>query len=78
MLEYSSRRFQEKFHFASVEPVPDSQKTANRDDRSQRLEIIRIPVLAPTLDRGLREDRSLCPIRAIKINRDKKDNLMGS
>ena len=34
-----------------------------------------IPALAPTLDKSLKEDRSLCPVRALRYYLDKTQNL---
>ena len=34
-----------------------------------------IPVLAPTLDRSLKEDRTLCPVRALRYYLDKTKDL---
>ena len=34
-----------------------------------------IPALAPTLDRSLKEDRSLCPVRALRYYLDKTQDL---
>ena len=34
-----------------------------------------IPALAPTLDKSLKEDRSLCPVRALRYDLDKTQDL---
>ena len=34
-----------------------------------------IPALAPTLDKSLKEDRSLCPVRALRCYLDKTQDL---
>ena len=34
-----------------------------------------IPALAPTLDKSLKEDRSLCPVRALRYYLDKTQDL---
>ena len=71
-LEYMSLKFQEKYLYATIEPVQDFKaKTANKDSRSQRMEYIKIPALSPSLERGLTEDKSLCPVRALKVYRSR-------
>jgi len=67
-LEFNSLRFQENYRFVLVEPVPEFKaKTANKDTKSQWVEVIKIPTLTPALSPDRREDKSLCPVRAIKV-----------
>ena len=37
--------------------------------------LVVIPALAPTLDKSLKEDRSLCPVRALSYYLDKTQDL---
>ena len=37
--------------------------------------LVVIPALAPTLDKSLKEDRSLCPVRALRYYLDKTQDL---
>jgi len=75
-LEYNSLKFQENFRYVLVEPVPEFKaKTANKDARSQRLEIFKIPALTPILSPDMREDKSLCPVRAIKVYRARSEEF---
>jgi len=75
-LEFNSLKFQENYRYVLVEPVPEFKaKTANKDARSQRLEIIKIPALTPTLSPDMREDKSLCPVRAIKVYRARSEEF---
>jgi len=49
-LEFNSLRFQENYGYVLVEPVPEFKaKTTNKDAKSQRVEVIKIPTLTPTL-----------------------------
>ena len=49
---YPSPSFLSKNHLAKEGP--------------ERVAVVIIPALAPTLDKSLKEDRSLCPVRALR------------
>jgi len=50
-IEANSLRFQEKYRYAVMEPVPEFKaKTANKNAKSQRLEIIKVQALGPYVD----------------------------
>jgi len=73
-LEFSSLKFQENFKSAVMEPVPEFKaKTANRNAKSQRLEVLKIPALAQFVGSDLSDDRKLCPVRALKIYRSRSE-----
>ena len=75
-LSYNSLKFQEKYLWVEVEPIPEFKaKTANRDGKSQRDEILKIPALAPVVGHDLPQDRSLCPVRALKIYRARTEDI---
>ena len=77
-ISYNSLKFQEKYMWAEMEPVPEfKSKTSNRDGLSQRDEILKIPALAPLVGHDLPEDRSLCPVRALKIYRARTEQMRG-
>ena len=66
-LEFSSLKFQEDYKSAVMEPVLEFKaKTANKNAKSQRLEVLRIPALAPLVGSDLLDDRKLCPIKLLK------------
>ena len=73
-MEFASFKFQENYRFAVMKPVPEF-KPKTENDRRQVPEMVTIPALAPTLERGLKEDRSLCPIRALRIYKERTAEL---
>jgi hypothetical protein len=69
-LEYASMKFQESFKFAILDTLPEFKaKTASRNAKSAKNSQINIPALWPELDKDNQEDRSLCPVRALKAYR---------
>ena len=47
----------------------------HQENWSQLLAPVVIPALAPSLDRSLKEDRSLCPVRALRYYLDRTKDL---
>ena len=43
----------------------------NRDSRSRKMEWIKIPALEPALSSDMTEDRSLCPVRALEVYKER-------
>ena len=71
-LVYSGLKFDEKYRFVTVEPSEEFQaKTERETSKKKDSKEIKIPALSPTLDRGLTEDKTLCPVRALKIYRSR-------
>ena len=73
---YKNIRHQENWSQVSLYPSPSflSKNQLARDGPDSVAPVV-IPVLAPTLDRSLSEDRSLCPVRALRYYLDKTKDL---
>ena len=69
-------RHQEDWSKVSLFPSPGfiSKNHLAKEDPSCVAPVI-IPALAPTLDRSLKEDRTLCPVRALRYYLDKTKDL---
>ena len=73
---YKNIRHQESWSQVSLYPSPSflSKNQLARDGPASVAPVV-IPALAPTLDRSLSEDRSLCPVRALRYYLDKTKDL---
>ena len=73
---YKNIRHQESWSQVSLYPSPSflSKNQLARDGPASVAPVV-IPALAPTLDRSLSEDRSLCPVRALRYYLDKTIDL---
>ena len=67
-LSFAELAFDEHYRFATVQPVPEFISKTNQQP------YIKIPALGPNA-RGSREDRYLCPVRALKVYRAKSAEL---
>ena len=65
---YKNIRHQENWSQVSLYPSPSflSKYQLARDGPASEAPVV-IPALAPTLDRSLSEDKSLCPVRALRL-----------
>ena len=73
---YKNVRHQENWSQVSLYPSLSflSKNQLARDGPASVAPVV-IPALAPTLDRSLSEDRSLCPVRALRYYLDKTKDL---
>ena len=73
---YKNIRHQENWSQVSLYPSPSflSKNQLARDGPSSVAHVV-IPALAPSLDRSLKEDRSLCPVRALRYYLDRTKDL---
>ena len=73
---YKNIRHQENWSQVSLYPSPSflSKNQLARDGPASVTPVV-IPALAPTLDKSLSEDRSLCPVRALRYYLDKTKDL---
>ena len=73
---YKNVRHQENWSQVSLYPSPSflSKNQLARDGPASVAPVV-IPALAPTLDRSLSKDRSLCPVRALRYYLDKTKDL---
>ena len=71
-----NNRHQSDWSKVSLCPSPSflSKKQLAREGPESVASVV-IPALAPTLDRSLKKDRSLCPIRALRYYLDKTQDL---
>ena len=73
---YRNIRHQENWSQVSLYPSPSflSKNQLARDGPAAVAPVV-IPALAPSLDRSLKEDKSLCPVRALRYYLDKTKDL---
>ena len=73
---YRNIRHQENWSQVSLYPSPSflSKNQLARDGPAAVAPVV-IPALAPSLDRSLREDKSLCPVRALRYYLDRTKDL---
>ena len=73
---YKNIRHQENWSQVSLYPSPSflSKNQLARDGPAS-VALVVIPALAPTLDKSLSEDRSLCPVRALRYYLDRTKDL---
>ena len=73
---YKNIRHQENWSQVSLYPSPSflSKNQLARDGPSSVAPVV-IPALAPSLDRSLKEDKSLCPVRALRYYLDRTKDL---
>ena len=73
---YKNIRHQENWSQVSLYPSPSflSKNQLARDGPAS-VALVIIPALAPTLDKSLSEDRSLCPVRALRYYLDRTKDL---
>ena len=73
---YKNIRHQENWRQVSLYPSPSflSKNQLARDGPSSVAAVV-IPALAPSLDRSLKEDKSLCPVRALRYYLDRTKDL---
>ena len=73
---YRNIRHQENWSQVSLYPSPSflSKNQLARDGPSPVAPVV-IPALAPSLDRSLKEDKSLCPVRALRYYLDRTKDL---
>ena len=73
---YKNIRHQENWSQVSLYPSPSflSKNQLARDGPASVAPVV-IPALAPTLDKSLSENRSLCPVRALRYYLDKTEGL---
>ena len=73
---YRNIRHQENWSQVSLYPSPSflSKNQLARDGPSAVAPVV-IPALAPSLDRSLKEDKSLCPVRALRYYLDRTKDL---
>ena len=73
---YRNIRHQENWSQVSLYPSPNflSKNQLARDGPSAVAPVV-IPALAPSLDRSLKEDKSLCPVRALRYYLDRTKDL---
>ena len=71
-----SIRYQDDWSKVSLYPSPSFLAKNNLAKESPEcVAPVVIPALAPTLDKSLKEDRSLCPVRALRYYLDKTHDL---
>ena len=73
---YRNIRHQENWSRVSLYPSPSflSKNQLARDGPTSVAPVV-IPALAPSLDRSLRDDRSFCPVRALRYYLDRTKDL---
>ena len=73
---YKNIRHQENWNQVSLYPSPSFlfKNQLARDGPASVAPVV-IPALAPTLDKSLLEDKSLCPVRALRYYLDRTKNL---
>ena len=73
---YKNIRHQENWSRVSLYPSPSflSKNQLARDGLASVAPVV-IPALAPTLDNSLSEDKSLCPVRALRYYLDRTKDL---
>ena len=73
---YRNIRHQENWSQVSLYPSPSflSKNQLARDGPAVVAPVV-IPALAPSLDRSLKEDKSLCPVRALRYYLDRTKDL---
>ena len=73
---YRNIRHQENWSQVSLYPSPGflSKNQLARDGPAAVAPVV-IPALAPSLDRSLKEDKSLCPVRALRYYLDRTKDL---
>ena len=73
---YRNIRHQENWSQVSLYPSPSflSKNQLARDGPAAVAPVV-IPALAPSLDRSLKEDKSLCPVRALRYYLDRTKDL---
>ena len=73
---YRKIRHQENWSQVTLYPSPSflSKNQLGRDGPASVAPVV-IPVLAPSLDKTLKEDRSLCPVRALRYYLDRTMDL---
>ena len=73
---YRNIRHQENWSQVSLYPSPSflSKNQLARDGPSSVAPVV-IPALAPSLDRSLKEDKSFCPVRALRYYLDRTKDL---
>ena len=73
---YKNIRHQENWSQVSFYPSPSflSKNQLARDGPASVAPVV-IPALAPTLDKSLSEDKSLCPVRALRYYLDRTKDL---
>ena len=76
---YKNIRHQENWTRVSLYPSPSFiSKNQLAKEGSTSVAPVVIPALAPSLDRSLKEDKSLCPVRALRYYLDRtKDMRVG-
>ena len=76
---YKNIRHQENWTQVSLYPSPSfiSKNQLAREGPASVAPVI-IPALAPSLDRPLREDKSLCPVRALRYYLDRTKDMRAS
>ena len=73
---YRNIRHQENWSQVSLYPSPSFlSKIQLARDEPAAVALVVIPALAPSLDRSLREDKSLCPVRALRYYLDRTKDL---
>ena len=73
---YRNIRHQENWSQVSVYPSPSFlSKNQLARDSPAAVALMVIPALAPYLDKSLKEDRSLCPVRALRYYLDRTTDL---
>ena len=73
---YKNIRHQENWSQVSLYPSPSflSKNQLARDGSASVASVV-IPALAPSLDRSLRDDKSLCPVQALRYYLDRAKDL---
>ena len=73
---YKNIRHQENWSQVSLYPCPSflSKNQLAREGLASVAPVV-IPVLAPSLDNSLKEDKSLCPVRALRYFLDRTKDL---
>ena len=76
---YRNIRHQENWRQVSLHPSPSflSKNQLARDGPASVAPVV-IPALAPSLDKSLPEDKSLCPVRALRYYLDRTKDLRKS
>ena len=71
-LTFDDLGFEDNYRFAVVSPLPEFRAKTNKELRQ-----VKIPALGPSA-RGSKEDKLLCPVRALKIYRARTSSLRKS
>merc|ERR1711893_318909 len=71
-LTFDDLAFEDNYKFAVVSPLPEFRAKTHKEHRQ-----VTIPALGPSA-RGSREDKLLCPVRALKIYRAQTYSLRKS